>query len=356
MIKDIGYEKDQTLVLFDSTNIKYNYMGYLGLLGQSVALKDGDSEKKAYLLGKEYIIFENGEEKQEELNKLRKTFSEIIWFSYRKNFPKLNHQQLPADDSYVSDTGWGCTIRSCQMLFAECLKRRLFVDLPSEKINRDDYMNQKIISWFLDCELNPKTSPYSIQTMSTHIYENSQIRPGNWLKPSTVLFAIQNIHSLYRERTIKKLHVEIYLEGTIYIDQAVKKIAVEKTAEEIAKEIQEIEDQFELIEYDEEGENGEPDTDQKSIHSDLPHEEKPANIDIPPIIEQPFTKLFEEDENEVIRLLNMKWKESLMIVVLAKIGLEKPNPEYLPYIKELLSFPESIGMLGKKIFKYISDC
>jgi len=55
-----------------------------------------------------------------------------------------------------------------------------------------------------------------------------------------------------------------------------------------------------------------------------------------------------ESIQEMEKLLNRKWTSSLMIVTLAKIGLDKPNPAYLPFIKELLSYPESVGMIGGK--------
>ena len=217
----------------------------MGYLGQSIWTREGGNLKKAYMLGKEYDIFIDGEEKQEELIKMKKAFSEIIWFSYRKNFPKLNYDQFPDDESYISDTGWGCTLRSCQMMFAECLKKSIDIESIKKKYKLDSKLkpwnngvgesqvsakklrnciDHQIVSWFLDCQANPKLAPYSIQKISSHIYENSNIRPGNWLKPSTVMYAFQSIHESLSSNTVPNLQLEIYLEGTIYINQAVKKV------------------------------------------------------------------------------------------------------------------------------------
>jgi hypothetical protein len=65
-------------------------------------------------------------------------------------------------------------------------------------------------------------------------------------------------------------------------------------------------------------------------------------------------ELFEKDDvvrkKDVADLLNRKWKGRLMITLLAKIGLDKPNPEYFDFIKDLLQMPQSIGMIGKILY------
>ncbi len=308
------------------TNIKYN----IGLLNQSFISRDEFSVKKAYLLGKEYRI--DSHDINQTLNEMKRVYSDIIWFSYRKNFPSLVSSKLPKQESYVSDTSWGCTIRSCQMLFAECLRQCI--------LREDDY-TEKIIQWFLDVEVKPHRAPYSIQSISNHIYEHSHIKPGNWLKPSTVLYALQAIHQKYSERTVNELEMEIYIEGTIYLNQAVKKVAIVDEKDQLKTE--ELEKEFEVVDNLDEFEDCKENCDANDPYPSLSYEESYNHDNYR---EATIEELFDEDAEEVKKILNMKWKKSLLIVVLAKIGLEKPNPEYLPFIKELLSFPESIGMLG----------
>ena len=48
-------------------------------------------------------------------NNLSRVVSRLLWFSYRANFPKI----LPTN--IVTDSGWGCTIRTAQMLFANVM-------------------------------------------------------------------------------------------------------------------------------------------------------------------------------------------------------------------------------------------
>lgn len=47
--------------------------------------------------------------------------------------------------------------------------------------------------------------------------------------------------------------------------------------------------------------------------------------------------------------MKSKWSRSIFFVLLAKVGLDGINSEYIPCIQELLSYPESVGMIGKTI-------
>ena len=52
---------------------------------------------------------------------LANTFKEIIWITYRSGFPELL-KDYGNENSFVTDTGWGCMIRVGQMLFAQILR------------------------------------------------------------------------------------------------------------------------------------------------------------------------------------------------------------------------------------------
>lgn len=325
MIRDLG------------TNLKFN----LTFMDLNPGLKEGNS-KKAYMLGKAYKISSNGDERQDMLQELKRDYSNVIWFSYRKNFPSLVSDLIPPEESYVSDTSWGCTIRACQMLLAECLRKTLLNkpnkinDKTEIERNNPTEMSRKIIKWFLDHELNPKYSPYSIQMISRYIYKKHETKPGNWLKPSTVVFALQHFHQQYSKYTAQNMQIEIYIEGTIYLNQAVEKVADRSALDQVQEE--DFEKEFEIVEDSKEFND--------SLPSPLSHQEKIFFHEHHE--EVTLEALFEEDAKDVEKYLKIKWKQPLLIVVFAKIGLSKPNPEYLPFIKEILTFPESVGMLGGK--------
>lgn len=321
-----------------------------------------DEEIAHVLLGKQYH--------KERLEQLKKDFSKIIWFTYRKNFPKLNFYKASSVESHISDTGWGCMIRVCQMLFAECLKKSILDDNSPHELSRNesmnsygvikeetylkakkemqkedykDYLNFKIIYWFLDSQVNPKIAPYSIQNLSNHISENFEIQPGVWLKPSVVLLALKKIH----EEQTSDMNMEIFIDGVIFVSQILKS-ALRKPKKSRRKQSDghPFEREFEVIE--------ECSTPEKpKTLSNLAMKYQNIQKSSESVGEFTFDSFMFDDSNEIDKLLNQKWNNSVTITVLAKIGLDEPNPEYWPFFQNLLSFPEFIGMIGNLNDLYI---
>lgn len=316
------------------------------------------------LLGKQYH--------KERLEQLKKDFSKIIWFTYRKNFPKLNYYKASSVESHISDTGWGCMIRVCQMLFAECLKKSILDDNSPHELSRNEsmnsygvikedtylrakkemqkedyknYLNFKIVSWFLDSQVNPKISPYSIQNISNHISDNYEKQPGVWLKPSVVLLALKKIHEEYNDQTTPDMNMEIFIDGTIFISQILKSALRRPKKSRRKQSTGHFEREFEVIE--------ECSTPEKSTLSNLAMKHHNVQKSSESVGEFTFDSFMFEDSNETDKLLNQKWNNSVTITVLAKIGLDEPNPEYWPFLQDLLSYPEFIGMIGNGNFHLI---
>lgn len=116
------------------------------------------------MLGRIYEI--NKETNQKELNELlKRDFTDIIWFTYRRNFPILKPQSPMRN--YISDTGWGCMIRAGQMMWAEVLKRLIKVKVSKEFL--------EIIGLFLDSEVKMEKAPFSIQQITQIAAKNFQV-------------------------------------------------------------------------------------------------------------------------------------------------------------------------------------
>jgi len=337
------FEKFQNMGM----NLKFSLDGF----GQNHWLVEGDKDFSVYLMGEKFEIGSNRLDKAQKLKEIKDRFSKITWFSYRKNFPKLNHKKLPLAESFISDTGWGCMIRACQMMFAECLKRcyhsQQLRNSENNSKNSEELsyrkLNYRIISWFLDSEVNSKNAPYSIQTISKYIYSKFKTLPGIWLKPSMVLFALQKMHKEFSKYTLPDLDVEIFLEGTIYLTQTIKKMtSVRMNDDENSYYDSGPDSDFEVIEEDDHG-NKMPSQKHKKRNSKILSDVKLRKSSSEG---HPFESSLVEDHKDFEKLFKMKWKKSLVIYLLAKIGLDKPNPEYMPFMKELLSYPESIGMIG----------
>ena len=95
--------------------------------------------------------------------------SSIIYISYHKNFPPLNQS------NYTSDVGWGCTLRSLQMMIANNLIKIYNRVLPLEVKQKDLY---KILFIFGDSYNNP----LSIHNLSK-VYKKCGHKDGEWMGP-----------------------------------------------------------------------------------------------------------------------------------------------------------------------------
>lgn len=113
----------------------------------------------------------------------KRDFCSRLWMTYRREFPIMN------GSNYTSDCGWGCMIRSGQMLLAEAMVRHFLSrswrwDSESQiHITHDDNMHRKIIRWFGDS--SSKNSPFSIHTL-VNIGEETGKKAGDWYGPSSV--------------------------------------------------------------------------------------------------------------------------------------------------------------------------
>lgn len=113
----------------------------------------------------------------------KRDFISRIWMTYRREF------QLMTDSKYTSDCGWGCMLRSGQMMLAQAmmchfLGRSWRYDTDTQLFStQEDFLHRKIIRWFGDSA--SKNCPFSIHTL-VKLGADAGKKPGDWYGPGAV--------------------------------------------------------------------------------------------------------------------------------------------------------------------------
>lgn len=108
-------------------------------------------------------------------------FASIMWFTYRKDFPQVG------DSDYTTDTGWGCMIRSAQMMLATGLTYYLLgkdFRTTGRCHNRaQEFLYHTILKLFNDSPTD--LCPFSLHKL-VKLSESFGKQPGDWFGPSLV--------------------------------------------------------------------------------------------------------------------------------------------------------------------------
>ncbi|ETV79956.1 hypothetical protein H257_07154 [Aphanomyces astaci] len=220
----------------------------------------------------------------------------IVWLTYRKDFA----QMVPYN--FTSDAGWGCMLRSAQMLLCEALLRNLPIhadrrfqwndasaELPSSVV--------QVLRSFVD-------SPSTKCTFGLHrlvqVGMQYDMLPGEWYGPTT---AAQVLRDLVNEQThFGNLNLCMYVpqDGVIYTDE-VNKLCITSFVE--------------------------PGVATPSLHPSMFYD---------PLFNPPQVDVAAD------------WTHSLLILVPLRLGLDKINATYIPALTAFFSFPQSVGIIGGK--------
>lgn len=137
-------------------------------------------------------------------------FSSRIWLTYRYNFIPLTAKQQ-YKQQYTSDGGWGCMIRTGQMMLAEALLR-LKVGRAWRLVNNDasySLAHQNILRRFVD-------APSVFCDLSIHRIVQIGVRygkhPGDWYGPETIAMVFKD---LVHANPYAKLSIHVATGSTI---------------------------------------------------------------------------------------------------------------------------------------------
>ena len=140
-----------------------------------------NNNNEYFIFGKSYNIIE-----------IKDIIYSKLYFTYRSNFPNLRNTYL------TNDIGWGCTIRSGQMLIGNTLLRKKFGLnwLYDSTVISNEY--HKIIYYFQD----NYDGIYSIHNL-TQFYECIDQKPGDWIGPYSFCTILNKISQTFLKNKLK---------------------------------------------------------------------------------------------------------------------------------------------------------
>jgi len=238
------------------------------------------TKEPVWVLGKRYSAIQD-------IDKIRRDITSIIWFTYRKGFIPIG------DDGLTTDKGWGCMLRCGQMALAQALVRVHMQEDWYWNVETRDPTYLKIIQRFEE----RRQSPFSIHQIALMgACEGKEV--GQWFGPNTVA---QVLKKLVVYDNWSSLAIHVALDNTIVKDD-IKKLCLNKK----------------------ESKKGKNKEHKKSKHSNSP------------IADSSKTTHHPEE-----------WKPLLLIIPL-RLGLCEINPIYINGLKMCFCLPQSLGVIGGK--------
>lgn len=235
------------------------------------------------------------------LDAYREAFESILWFTYRRDFAKMEPYE------YTSDAGWGCMLRSAQMLLSQALKRTLLGRnwrLPRFSTDKLPDAYTTLLQWFVDSPA-PECR-FSIHHMVKLGMQYDKL-PGEWYGPTTAALVLRDLVNLHRREFGGRVAMYVPQEGVVYSDD-VMKLCVSH------------------VEGDKEAKHEEK--------TSAPDEGAPAFFD--PLLYPP-----QHDEER-------EWATALLILIPLRLGLDQLNESYVPALEQTFAFPQSVGIIGGK--------
>jgi len=127
---------NQNISFWTTLKLKLNNLKYKIIFNHNIFSTSNKITNLSNKITKDIQIFD---EKYIDRDKLINRLKNIPWFSYRENFQQIKQKGI----IYTSDSGWGCMLRSSQMIFAQGLCKLSSIN------NLNDFINQ-YMSYFYD--------------------------------------------------------------------------------------------------------------------------------------------------------------------------------------------------------------
>lgn len=297
-------EKTAALLLHERGATVWNWLG-ADLAGRMSHFAHGISALDAsgaalqapvWLLGRRFAADE-----PDDLRAYREAFEALEWLTYRRDFARMEPYE------FTSDAGWGCMLRSAQMLLSQALRRRLLgrdwrycaESLPPAYVT--------LLRWFVD---SPEPDCiYSIHNMVKLGMRYDKL-PGEWYGPTTAAQVLRDLVNLHSRDLGGLLSMYVPQEGVVYTDDVMRLC------------VSHLDD----------------DDDDEGKEEAAPKEEEEAE---PPAF---FDPLLNPPKNTGEK----EWRTSLLVLIPLRLGLDQLNDAYIPALQQTFAFPQSVGIIGGK--------
>ncbi|KAI8594105.1 hypothetical protein BDZ88DRAFT_402591 [Geranomyces variabilis] len=141
-------------------------------------------------------------------------FRSRVWMTYRKSFPPIQPSH------YTSDAGWGCMLRSGQMMLANALAMHImgrdwrFNDVSSDEAATTVLDVKPAHARLLDLFLDVPSAPFSIHRIAL-LGKQFGKNIGEWFGPSTISHVLR---ALVKDQKDIPLTVHVATDGVVYQD------------------------------------------------------------------------------------------------------------------------------------------
>ncbi|XP_036797138.1 cysteine protease ATG4D isoform X1 [Oncorhynchus mykiss] len=192
------------------------------------------------MLGQSYLLSQGVEREC-----FRRAFATLLWLTYRRGFPQLDGSSL------TTDSGWGCMLRSGQMLLAQGLLLHLLPPgwtwLSANHVSKDDMevqesrslgpevtkkgrrksiesflesrtevTHRRVVSWFGDHPI----APFGLHQLVEQGTSSGK-KAGDWYGPSIVAHILRKAVDA-ASAEVSNLTVYVAQDCTVYIDDVVR--------------------------------------------------------------------------------------------------------------------------------------
>uniref|UniRef100_A0A673WAZ8 Cysteine protease n=1 Tax=Salmo trutta TaxID=8032 RepID=A0A673WAZ8_SALTR len=173
------------------------------------------------MLGQSYLLMER--------ECFRRAFATLLWLTYRRGFPQLDGSSL------TTDSGWGCMLRSGQMLLAQGLLLHLLPPgwtwLSANHVSKDDMerksivsfleswtevTHRRVVSWFGDHPI----APFGLHQLVEQGTSSGK-KAGDWYGPSIVAHILRKAVDAASSE-VSNLTVYVAQDCAVYIDDVVR--------------------------------------------------------------------------------------------------------------------------------------